>query len=491
VPADGGRRASIVRTGLLSMVGLIALGGTRVIHGSLVGRATDHETYAMVGTLIGLAVAASLFLPGGVASAASKFIAFHRGKGEPAAAWAAHRLLTLLGFICAIALGALVGLIAVFALRVTFAQAVAVSALSAVFSCYSVAKGALYGFDRVVPYTWLEIAGSVVAVTSTVVVIAVRSQAYLAPLTLGYAVLMIGALVLLRRPGERATVSQDARREMASFVGLASVGGLASAGLLQLLPLLAGRFTSTVQVSYFVAAVTLVAPLYFLPRALGMALFPAMAHAHGSGDTDAVRRHADLSTRALLVLLAPLFAVAICVAREVLVLFVGLPYAPGAAVLMVILMATYVAVVQVAAVNALSSGTRREVRIPVYSAAGGALLGLILLIPLGTWFGSAGVGLSYLVATSAGAAGPIVGAWRRYRMAWTGVLARSCAVVVGALVVGLVVDTTSMTGAGRVFLDLGLAVTLFGIAAAVLHRDIRDVAKVARVRDATRVTEDA
>ena len=74
----------------------------------------------------------------------------------------------------------------------------------------------------------------------------------------------------------------------------------------------------------------LVAPLYFLPRALGMALFPAMAHAHGAGDTDAVRRHADLSTRALLVLLAPLFAAAIPLAREVLVLVIGAEYSAGA-----------------------------------------------------------------------------------------------------------------------------------------------------------------
>ncbi len=386
-PVNGGRGAGVVRTGLLSMVGLIALGGTRLIHGSLVSRATDHQTYALVGTLIGLSLTASLFLPGGLASAASKFIPFYRGKGEQAAAWAAHRLLTVAGLVCAVALGAVVGLVAMVALRVTFADAAAVALLTAIFSGYSVAKGALYGFGRVVPYTWLEIAGSVVAVVSTVVVIAIGARTYLAPLTLGYSVLMVGALVLLRPAGDRARMDPAARREMASFVGLASVGGLASAGLLQLLPLLARGFTSAVEVSYFVAAVTLVAPLYFLPRALGMALFPAMAHAHGAGDVDAVRRHADLSTRALLVLLAPLFAVAIPVAREVLVLFGGSSYAAGAAVLQVILLATYIAVIQVAAVNALSSGTRREVRIPVYSAVGGAIIGLILLIPLGTWFG--------------------------------------------------------------------------------------------------------
>jgi Na+-driven multidrug efflux pump len=131
--AAGGRGAAVVRSGLLSMVGLIALGGTRLIHGSLVSRATDHATYAVVGTLIGLATTASLFLPGGVASAASKFIPFHRGKGDPAAARAAHRMLTVLGIACGVLLGALVGVFAAVALRITVANAVSVALLTAVF----------------------------------------------------------------------------------------------------------------------------------------------------------------------------------------------------------------------------------------------------------------------------------------------------------------------------------------------------------------------
>jgi O-antigen/teichoic acid export membrane protein len=484
----GGRGSAVVRSGLLSMVGLVALGGTRVIHGSLVGRATDNQTFAEVGTLIGLAMTASLFLPGGLSSAASKFIPFHRGKGSPAAARAALRLLTLVGLGCAVGLGALVGAFAAVVLHVSLSGAIGVALLTAVFSMYGVAKGALYGFDRVVPYTWLEIAGSVVAVVATIAVVASESHAYLAPLIVGYAVLMIGAAWVLRpRPHEeRARLGVADRREMAGYVGLASVGGLASAGLLQLLPLLARWFTSAVEVSYFAAGVTLVAPLYFLPRALGMALFPEMAKAHGAGDVDAVRRHADVSTRALLVLLAPVFAVGIFVARDALVLVFGTAYAPGAAVLQVLLAATYLAVIQVAAVNVLSSGTRREVRIPVFSAVAGSLLGLVLLIPLGTWFGSAGVGTAYLIAVGAGAAGPVVAAWRRYDMDWAGPFVRSLAVVAAALILALVVDTLPLAGAVRVVLDLGLALGAAAAGGALLHRYIRDFAGLARRRGVVR-----
>src|SRR6185436_458042 len=317
------------------MVGLVALGLTRLVHISLVGRATDKPTVALVGKLIGVATTAGLFLPGGLASAASKFIPFHRGKGDAGTARAVHQLLSWSGVGTAVVLGAIVGAGTSALLNLTPANTVAVSVLTAVFSVYSIEKGALYGFDRIAPYARLEIAGSVVAIASTVVVLTVGGHAYLAPLILGYSVLIVGAWVLLRRRHSDSSVRVTGpdRREITEFVLLASAGGLASAGLLQLLPLLARWFTTKDEVSYFVTGVALVAPLYFLPRALGMALFPAMAHAHGSGDVDAVRRHADLSTRALLVLLAPLFAAAIPLAREALVLLMGSEYAPGALVL--------------------------------------------------------------------------------------------------------------------------------------------------------------
>jgi O-antigen/teichoic acid export membrane protein len=475
--ATASRGVSVIRAGLLSMVGLVALGGTRLVHGSLVSRATDQETYGLVGSLIGLAMTVSLFLPGGLASAASRFIPFHRGGGDEAAARSAYRVLTLAGYACAIGLGVNVGLIATALDGVTVGDAVAVGLLAAVFSAYSVAKSALYGFDRVVPYTWLEIAGSVVAIGATVVVVATGSRAYLMPLTLGYAVLMLGALAVLRR--RRRTPSGLLRldlKEMAVYVGLASLGGLASAGLLQALPVVASRFTTLTEVSYVAAAVTLVAPLYFLPRALSMALFPAMAKAHGAGDGTVVRRHADVFTRALLVVLAPVFAVGVLISPEVLTLFGGGEYARGAGVLRVVLLATYVAVVQVAAVNALSSGD--GFRIPVWASVVGAVVGLVVVVPLGWWLGGIGVALAYLVAVVVGAGVPLGVVWRRFELAWTGPAARSVAVVLAAVVVAPVLDTLGWVGAGRAGIDVAAALGLAAAGAWLLRRDIAAILAV-------------
>jgi len=455
------------------MVGLVALGGTRVIHLSLITHATDKDTVAVVGTLIGLAMTASLFLPGGLASAASRFVPYYRGAGDDAAARNAYRLLTVAGYACAIGLGVTVAAIASALGGVTAGDVVAVGILTAVFSAYSVAKAALYGFERVVPYTWLEVAGSVVAVGATVVVVATGARAFLLPLTIGYAVLMLGALVVLRRTSAHPVPSRRARlnpKEMAVYVGLASVGGVASAGLLQVLPVVARWFTSQTEVAYFVAAVALVAPLYFLPRALGMALFPAMAKAHGAGDVDAVRRHADVFTRALLVLLAPLFAAGLLIAPEVLALFGGGEYADGAGVLRIILLATYASVAQVAAVNALSSGD--GVRIPVWSAVIGAAVGLAAVVPLGRWFGAAGVAVAYLIASAVGAAVPLAVVWRRFGMAWTGPAVRSFAILSITLVVAQIIDGTTSYGSGRIAIDVLAAVGVLVAGALVLRSDI-------------------
>jgi O-antigen/teichoic acid export membrane protein len=480
---------AVVRSGLLTMLALVALGLTRVVHGTLVGRNTDNATYALVGTLIGAATTAGLFLPGGLASAASKFIPYQLARDNPAGAQAVYRLLRLAGYASAVVLGLVVAFGTDAVLKLTPGQALSAGLLTAAFAVYSVQKAALYGFARVPVYVRLELSGSGLAVVATVVVVAIGSQAYLVPLMLGYAVLAIGAWWTLRaRRGPLPTIPAGPpvrvpaadRREIMGYVGWASLGGLAGFGFLQLLPLLAHQVTTAVERSYFVAAVVLVAPLYFLPRALSLALFPALAHAHGAGDLDAVRNHTDVSTRTLLVVLAPVFAVAELIATEAMTLFFGSGYAAGGAALQVLLVATYFAVVQVAAVNALSSGTRRQVRIPVFATGAGCLVGLALLVPLGSRFGAAGVAGADLIALMIGSAGPLVSVWRQYDMPWAGSAIRSVAVVFGAWGTGAIVSTWSVQGAGRVLVDLAAAVVVGAIAIALLRKDILAIVRLMR-----------
>lgn len=463
-------RPGLVRSGVLSMAALVALGLTRLIHGSLVSHATDRATYGLVGSLIAVTTIASLLLPAGVASATAKFIPYHQGRADPAAARAVHRFLARLsaGGSVVLAAGAAFGAALAFDLGpVDTAQ---VGALCLAFSLYSVHKSTLYGFDEINAYVRLELVCAVVTVAATVAVVLAGSRLYLVPLAVGYALFTLGAWWRLRPRGRGPRAGLPARAEILRFTALACLGTLCSLGFLQGTQLLAGWFAAAPEVAYFAAAVTLVAPAYFLPRALGLVLFPAMARAHGAGDLAQVRRNADLSTRALVVALAPVFAVGLLLAREALVLFGGPGYASGAPVLRLILVATYLAVSQVAAVNALSSGA--HVRVPVGFGVLGCLTGLAVVAVLGGPLGATGVGLGYLLGTAVTAGGPIVVVWRMHRMPWAGPVARSLTVVAVAVFTGYLLDALALTTAARTIVDLGAAVVAILLILIILRRDL-------------------
>ncbi|HZM84088.1 MAG TPA: lipopolysaccharide biosynthesis protein [Candidatus Limnocylindrales bacterium] len=478
---DGtGRRSgrAIIRSSLLSMLAIAALGITRLVHLSLVGRSMPEgdRRWAALVVLIGVTMTAGLFLPGGLASATSKFIPYHLGRGDVATATAIHRLISWVGYVGALVLAVIVGSLALLWYRVSGTDAFAVALLTFVFSAYSVEKAALYGFHRIDGYVRLELSGSALAILATVVVVVMGWTAVLTPLILGYSVLIVGAWVLLRRGSRKVIVKKPVpaadRKEIVGYVVMASIGGLAGAGLLQALPAIAHAYTSPVEVLYFGYAVSLVAPLSFLPRALSMALFPAMAHAQGAGDVAAVRKQADLTTRALFVLLAPLFAMAIMLARQVLGLVFGWQYTGGALVLQLLLAATFLMVTQLGAVNALSSGTPKQVRIPVTASVISGATGVAAAIPLGLALGGVGVALAYLLAASISASGPVSAVARQHELDWRGAILRSLAVVGAPILLWQGLEMLPFAGPVT---DVAGALLAALMAVLVLRGDIRHI----------------
>ncbi len=465
--ALGGR--TIMRAGALSTGALVVLGASRLAHGSLISHATGAGTYGLIGSLIGITYVAALFVPAGLASAMAKYVAQHRGKDDAAGARGAYRFLRRLSDASALTLGALAAVVANLLYPVSVSQTIQVGLLAAVFSAYSVDKAAFYGFDRVARYSILEFAGSGLAIVATVIVITVDSTWYLAPLILGYAIVVVGSRLSLRgaAPSENAVD----RKEFLTFAGLAAIGAGSAAGLLQGTPLLANWFTDARNVGYLVAAVTLVSPLYLLPRVLGLALFPAMSHARGEGAEHAVRRSADLSMRGTMVGLAPLFAAALPLAGPILAVYGGGQYADGAPELRLLLLATYAAVVAIGPINALSSGTVREARIPVTFALLGCVLGLLLVAPLGWAFGGAGVAAAYLVATVLTSAGPMIVAARKWTLRWTGVVVRSALAVVAALAITAGADALDGSRGRSLAVNVIAALAGAAVAAAILAID--------------------
>ena len=350
----------------------------------------------------------------------AKFVAFHRGAGDVAAARAAHRFLTRLSVASAALLALGAALIAARLYHLGWADTGAVGLLTVAYSLYTVDKAALYGFGRVAGYARLEIATSVLAIGATVLVVVLGWHGYLLPLALGYGLFVLGARALLHGTvrGERA--DRYRRGEILGYTALASIGTLAGAGFLQGTQLLAYWLVAPAQAAWFAAAVALVAPAYFLPRALGLALFPAMARAHGAGDTGAIRR--------------------------------------------LMLATTYLGVVQVPAINALASGTRRAAWIPAVAATSGCLVGLATVAVLGPRLAATGVALGYLVGSVVTAGVPVALVWRAHGMRWAGPLTRPVGLVAAACAVGMLVPAgpADWAAAGGALL----------VALAVLHRDL-------------------
>lgn len=477
-PARGG--TSVARAGALSMLALVAVGGTRLVHGSLTSHDTDRATYGLVGIMLAASMVASLLLPGGVSSGLAKFVAFHRGAGDPAGAWAVHRFLSRLGLVAALVLGVGTALLVRWVYGLGPLDTASLALLTTTYSLYTTDKSAMYGHGLVPQYARIELGTSLLAVIATIAVIVTGETGYLLPLCLGYGlfVLLSRRQLWLRRRAEGAPAAgRFHRREVVTFVVLGSIGTLASAGFLQGTQLLAGQFADPAEVAYLVAAVALIAPLYFLPRALALALFPAMAGAHGAGDAGAVRRQVDGATRALAVTMTPVFLLALLVAPIVLVLFGGGAYADGAPVLRLMLCASFFGILQVPSVNALASGSPAQARIPVVSAVLGCLVGLILVWLTARPMGAAGVALGYLVGTAVTATIPVVAAGRIHRLTWTPALLRCVALLaLGALVAQLEVMRGWSWAAGA----LGAGVLC--VAVVVLYNDLRRMLTLVRAR---------
>lgn len=409
---------SVTRTAGLSMVAVVALGGTRLVYSVLVGRAGGPVVLGAVNAAISYATLATLLVSAGTGAAAAKFVAAAYGVGRPGEAAGVTRLLS--GWTAA---GTAISVLAAGALapvllgRVDGPLLAGTLALLVAYAGYTYTKGLLYGAGQVRRYVRLEVATDAAALLLTALAVLAGDAWLLVPLVAGYA--GFTAVAFAARPRGPADPLSPARRaEIRTFVWLAVLGTVASTGFLLLSQLAARRYAAPPDVGRYAAALALIAPAYFLPRALSLALFPAMAGAASRGEGGQVQRQADVGTRVIAVGMLPLFAGAVFLAGPLLTLFYGGRYAAGAGVLAVLMAATYISVVPVPAVNSLVAGDRRYVGVPAWSSVAGLALGVGWWAVFGPAGGALAVAVGYLVGSVVQAGVPVAVAWRRHRLAW-------------------------------------------------------------------------
>ena len=433
--------ATITRKGILSTASVGVQGIVRFAYSILIGRALTPAVLAATNAGISLALFVSLLWPTATSSATAKFIARSRGAGDDALA---GRIATHLGritLLSALVLSVPAGAFAYFFQdRHEWLTSALVMLLVLAWSGYTFVRGIYFAIGQIGRALIWDALSAAAAISLLVCVLLLGwTELLLLPLGLGY---LIYALAGWPRRSVGPTLPATLRAEMNGFVRWTVLGSLASTGFLQLTMIIAQGVGTGFEAGMYAAALTLATPASMLARSFSLVLFPSMAQATGRNDLASVRRQTDLATQGIVAVMGALFGALILVSGPLIELAYGSRYANAGQILPILLAASLFMILNVAASNSLSTGSR--VRIPALLSLVGlavGLLGMVILIP---GFGVEGVAWSYLAGTIVIGFGPIVFVWRRERMRWTGLWLRFLAGL--ALVVALLLVKDAIAG---------------------------------------------
>ena len=465
------------------MLGIAALGLTRLAYTALVGRTGDPARLAEVNSQVSLAFLATFATAAATGAGAAKFLPFTLARSGPAAAAAVRRKLghwTLAGTTVVVLV--LAGAGSWLLPHTGYADMVWVCALTAAYGAYTYAKSVLYGFQLPHRYAVLEVCADAVILAATVAAVlwlkdlpGASSALLLTPLVLGYAAFAVAAL--LATPRDRPGPMPALGSELGGFVAYTALGIAAGQGFFQVSMVVASHTADGHQAGLYAAAMSLVGPAFFLPRAMALAFFPAAAEAVGRGDTAALARHTNTVTRLLLLAALPAFTLAAMLGGPALGLLFGQSYAGGAEVFAVLVLAVLLYVVAVPSVNVLSAHALSLARIPPLASTIGVLVGTGCWLLLGGRTGAVGIAVGYLAGMVVQAGVPLVLAFRRLGISWRRRLPR----YVASLAIALALATTAVVeGTGRPWV---VACCVLGYAAmfALLHAgEIAETARTVR-----------
>lgn len=407
----------LARNTALSLAAIGLLGAGRLLYTIVIGRRFDAAVLGRATLAINAAMFATLLVSGGWQASTAKYVAQAIGRGEPAVARGIYRRTLLHNTSGGMVVAAMVAAALAVApgIDLTTRDAILAGVVALGFNAYQHLKSAQYGFGAVATYLRMESIASGLMIAGVVAVaVAGARAAVLVPVAGSYVVFSVLALAAGPRREEFAPVPRPLWREIQGFTLLAIIGTVASAGFLNLSPVFAGRYDNPQALGVFSAALALVMPVYFFPRALSLALFPSIAFRYGEARLDAVRSQLHQTGRALwIVLLAPV-AVAAVASRVVLRWLFGDAYESGDLILTIMLGATYLSVVQIPYVTTLSGTDRRYFKVPALASVAGFAVGVILWVTLGARHGATGVAWGYLIGSVPQAAIPIAFAARTF-----------------------------------------------------------------------------
>lgn len=433
VRIDEPTRTSLASAGTLSTVGLLAQGVLRFATAFLVGRLAGEAELGVVASAIATATILALLWPTTTGSAASRFLAGARGAHDPTElrATAAHLRRRAVEATVLLALAALP--VWVLVDGGSWSGAVSVAALTLAYAGYSFTRGFQFGVGQVpraIAWDLTSVALGLAGLAGLLLA-GVRGPALVLPLVLAYGVYAVAGwpYSVAGRP------ARQRRRELDGFVALGAVGSLASTGFLQLSQIVAKLVGGDAAAGQYAAALYLATPASMLAAALSLALLPSLAETWGRGDRAAFHAQTDRAMRAFSVVIVAIFGSVIVCSRALVEAIWGDAFSRAADLLPVLVAAVLVTNLGVVSVNALTSRSRRGMRITTGASLGGMAVGMTVWVVAAMRMGVDGVALGYLCGTVVIATIPVVAAWRSGGHAWGLLFGK---IAVGGAVIGAV-----------------------------------------------------
>ena len=218
---------------------------------------------------------------------------------------------------------------------------------------------------------------------------------------------------------------------MDHFVRWSTLGTVASAGLMQMVMVVAAHKLDGPTTGSFAAALNLISPAALLANSFALVLTPGIAAAFGRGDKEGAVATVKRSTEGLVAVMVLVFGAAVLLAPWVVLLLWGSAFHAAPSIFALLSLGPLSRAVAVPAVASLSSRDRKGVEHAATSTLAGLVLALVVwwLAPLDAWVV---VALGFSVAMTVTAGQNITRAWRLDSHRWGGTWAR---LVVGVAVV--------------------------------------------------------
>ncbi|HOA89449.1 MAG TPA: lipopolysaccharide biosynthesis protein [Propioniciclava tarda] len=412
---------SPARKGIFSIISIGLQGGSRFASNWLISQLASKVVLGVVATASALALLLNTFWPASAQSAASKFIARARGKGDDAEVQAVARHL-------AVRVLQVVGVLAVVAPLLWWWQyrrdpweGLCVSAMLITLGTSQFARGVHFGAGQIARGTKVDLVTSVIGLGGTLAMLlaGIHSILLTVPLTAA-----MGVYSLACWPWSASGRPEKAlRSEIDKFVTIAALGSIASAGLLQMTQLIA-QGISEVAAGEYAPALQLVTPLAIVAGALTLVMFPSMAEAQGAGSMDRLRQITDLATRAFVAVLVPIFGAMAVASRPVMHVVYRGNYPESALIMPAFCVALLLQNVASPAVSSLTSGPHKNMWYSLAMSWAGLAGAAISWWPLVPRFGILGIAIGYAIGSGITACSLFAVAWRINGQAWSSLSVR-------------------------------------------------------------------